>query len=152
MQSSRSTVPTAADTQKQPTRKPPHGIRKMIFPRRPTDAEKLYDEITQNDPELPNMLVKQPDMFTPNAAMLTFYPLAPIPLEIFAFGASLPVKEYKEKEKRGETKKGRGSHIQATKTEWTDDEGHKNIPTPARGGANSNRRGRGRGRGGYSDW
>lgn len=82
--------------------------RKVIYPREPTDADELYKEMLRNNRELGNMLVGKPRMFTPKVALLTFYPLAPVPQEISAFGGMLRVKEYEEREKQGGGGRGRG--------------------------------------------
>jgi hypothetical protein len=82
--------------------------RKVIYPREPTDADELYKEMLRNNRELGNMLVEKPRMFTPRVALLTFYPLAPVPQEISAFGGMLRVKEYVEREKQGGGGRGRG--------------------------------------------
>lgn len=80
-----------------PTQRTPN-VRKVIYPRK-TNSGALYDELVEHAPELENMLVGQPKMLTTTVAMLTFYPLAPIPREIFAFGQRLQVKEYEPKKK-----------------------------------------------------
>lgn len=61
----------------------------MIYPRRPTYAQELYDEMLQQDPELANILPRPPRMFRPAVAMLTFSPFASIPHQVFVFGAWL---------------------------------------------------------------
>lgn len=81
--------------------KPLEKVRKVIYLRAPTDADNLYREMLRNDPELGNMLVEKPRMFSREVAMLEFYPLAPIPHEINVFGGMLRVKEYEERERRG---------------------------------------------------
>lgn len=91
---------TAAQTPNPPKKKQPPSqyIRKVTYPPHPTTAQELYDEMAKRDPDLPNMLVGLPQMFKPRVAMLTFYPLAPVPRAISAFGTTMPVVEYRERE------------------------------------------------------
>ncbi|KAL0633690.1 Interferon-inducible GTPase (IIGP) [Maublancomyces gigas] len=104
-----------------PMPRAPANIRKIIHPPSPTNATDLYREIVEHNPGLDNMLVGQPKMFTATIAMLTFYPLAPVPRDVQGFGVRLRLTEYQD---RGGGRGGRGG----------------------RGSARASGRGRGRGR------
>lgn len=117
--------------------------RKIIYPREPIEAEKLYDEIIKHAPELSAKLVRHPRMLTPKVAMLTFHPLVSIPSVILAFGARLRVAEYKERAPGT----GRGGRVGIADIGWTGDE-YPISSGPTRGNLprGSGYRGRGRGR------
>lgn len=80
-------------------------IRKIIHSPTPTNATDLYREIIEHNPGLENMLVGQPKMFSATIAMLTFYPLAPVPRDVKGFGVRLRLTEYQD---RGGGRGGRG--------------------------------------------
>lgn len=126
--------PRNTSINRHPTQRTPN-VFKVIYPRK-TNSGALYDEMVEHAPELENMLVGQPKMLTTTVAMLTFYPLAPIPREIFAFGQRLQVKVY-------EPKKGQQERVETAVSRLSNSGGGG-----GRGNNADSRTRRGRGRGG----
>lgn len=149
MQASRDTVPVAEFIERQPLSQHTNGIRKVIYLVQPTNEQEFYDEMVLNKPELADIIIGRPRMFSPTVAMVMFSPSATIPTKVFVFGARQRVVEYKEKAKKeGKTRRGRGSHVQTPEPDPIAAERRNNIPASTSGGAHSNRGRRGRGRGG----
>lgn len=90
-----------ARAQAHATKEIPKRVLMMIYPREPTDSKELFAEMVRNHPDIENMLVCKPRMFTPKAGLLTFYPFAPIPREVNAFGGKLRIKEYEVRNRNG---------------------------------------------------